>query len=183
MNKNTLPLIRLPSLIPNSPQGVFWIFPRRWRARLVSCSWELLKKVMWFSDSPVSVASPPLPLPHTLLPIPHIRKGKFSGYFPCQILLAPGSSTHCHTWKESFFFNREEQGKEPLPHIKVKMKELRCCFLNKIHYQATILLQNPLMKMRQSKWFLYFSVFILHQILICIARSIDPYADIDMKFV
>lgn len=99
--------------------------------------------------------------PHTFGP--HNRKGKFSGYFPSvKSSLAPGSSTHCHTAGEASFSIGKGR-KESLPHIKVKMKELRCFFLNKIHYQATILLQNPLMKMRQRKWFLYFSVFILHQ--------------------
>lgn len=71
---------------------------------VLSWGWEMEKEVMLFSVSPLSVDSSSLLHPYTLRPIPQIRKEQVFRLLPlCQTLLIPGSSTHCHTRKGSFF--------------------------------------------------------------------------------
>lgn len=74
--------------------------------------WEMDKKVWRFTGSLLSLAFSISSSPSTLLPTPPNQKGEsFQVSFPLQnppkALIALGSSTHCHTWKENFLSTRE----------------------------------------------------------------------------
>lgn len=69
-------------------------------------------EVWRFSGSLLSLAFSVSSSPSTLLPTPPNQKGEsFQVSFPLQnppkALIALGSSTHCHTWKENFLSTRE----------------------------------------------------------------------------